>query len=292
MKFRGSVALTVLLLAAVSFGQDLNTSWKHGSERTKCEDLEISSSDYEVARAEQQFTIPAGQAVNVIASKNGGVYVSGWDQPQYSVTACKAALAEKAADARQLLGQVNVVNNGGQITSTGPDDRRWLIHYIVRVPHNAEFTAESYNGPMSVRDADGHISVKSHNGPLSFRHFTGNGEGETTNGPVSVKASQGNIRVSTTNGPLTLDIDRAQYDGELNASTKNGPVTLHVPEGFTTAFLVEGGYGPMSCSSSICKQANVIRERGSRRIEFGESPKIKASTHNGPVSVAARGDTL
>lgn len=47
----------------------------------------------------------------------------------------------------------------------------------------------------------------------------------------------------------------------------------------------------MSCSGSICGKATKTNERGNRRIEFGTSPKVKASTHNGPVSVGdLRGD--
>ncbi len=286
------VLFTVCLVAAAGVSQTTSVGWERGTEHNKCEDLKVTSMEYQVARAEQQITIPAGQPVTLTGSKNGGIYVSGWDQPNYSILACKFGFGETSADAQQMTSQINVVANAGQVTTTGPDDKHWMVHYIVRIPRNADLTASTYNGPVSVHDADGRVNLKTHNGPLTFKNFTGTAEGETQNGPITLKGSQGSYNVSTVNGPLSLELERAQFQGELTATTRNGPVSLHVPEDFNTAFLVQGGFGPISCNSPVCKQANIVRERGNKQIEFGKSPKIKASTQNGPVSVSPRGDEL
>ena len=282
------VTTGMLALTASAMAQDMSTNWKHNSDRTKCDDLVITSSDYEIARSEQQLSVDPKDAsqLNLEGSRNGGIYISGWDQPGYQILACKAAFADTSADAQQVLAGVNVSRNGSQITTTGPDDRKWVISFIVRVPHKADLTASTYNGPVNIRDADGKINVKSHNGPLSINHFSGDVVGETRNGPVSYTGNGGNVNLSTVNGPVNLRLESAEWTGDLSARTENGPLSLRVPDNFTTAFVVEGGWGPMSCSTSICDKSTKVNERGDRRIEFGSSPKIKASTHNGPVSVS------
>lgn len=287
--------LAVAALVASAPAQDMNTRWKHGSDRTKCEDLQITSSDFEIARTEQTFTVEGKQDVNLEGSRNGGVYVSGWDQPNFQVTACKAGFAEKMDRAKELVAGVNVAASGGKITTNGPEEKegeRWVVHYIIRTPHGANLKASTYNGPASVRDADGKIELYSRNGPVSVKHFKGDVIGETTNGPVDYVGNGGNINLHTTNGPVNVHLESAEYSGEMSATTRNGPVTLALPNGFNTAFLVEGGWGPMSCRSAVCDKAHQVRERGNQRIEFGDNPKIKASTRNGPITVGTNDDDL
>jgi hypothetical protein len=285
--------LSVLALTVGGLAQNMNTNWKHGSDRSRCEDLQITSSDYEIARSEQEFTIDQKDAaqLNVEGSKNGGIYVAGWDQPTYKVSACKAAFAETDAEAKQILAGINIGRNGTQLTATGPEAKYWTVNFIIRVPRNGDLTANTYNGPVEAREVEGKLSLHSHNGPVSIRRCTGSVVGETQNGPVSFTGKSGNIDLATQNGPVSVNLEAAQWNGEMSARTTNGPVSLHVPENFESAFLVEGGYGPMSCSGTICDKATKTNERGNRRIEFGSSPKVKASTHNGPVSIGnLRGD--
>src|SRR6266581_5678570 len=179
--------ISVLALTVAGMAQNMNTSWKHGSDRTRCEDLQITSSDYEIARSEQEFSVDAKDAsqFNVEGSKNGGIYVSGWDQPTYKVTACKAAFAEKDAEAKQILAGVNVGRNGARLTTSGPDSKYWVVNFIIRVPRNGDLTASTYNGPVDARDVEGKLNLHSHNGPVSIKRCTGDVTGETENGPVS-----------------------------------------------------------------------------------------------------------
>ena len=285
--------LSVLALTLCGMAQNMSTTWKHGSDRTKCEDLQITSSDYEIARSEQEFSVDLKDAsqLNVEGSKNGGIYVSGWDQPSYKVTACKAAFAESDAAAKQILAGVTVGRNGASLTTSGPDTKYWVINFIIRVPRNGDLTASTYNGPVDAREVQGKLNLRSHNGPVSIKHCTGDVVGETQNGPVSFSGRSGNVDLTTQNGPVSVDLEAAQWTGAISARTTNGPVSLNVPDNFESAFLVEGGYGPMSCSGSICGKTIKTNQRGNRRIEFGDSPKVKASTHNGPVSIGnLRGD--
>ena len=278
---------TVIALATGVMAQNMSTNWKHGSDRTHCEDLQITSSDYEIARSQQEFSINLTEApqLNIEGAKNGGVYVTGTDQPTYKISACKAAFAETDAEAKQILAGINVGRNGDRFNATGPQEKVWTINYIIQVPRNGSLTASTYNGPVEARDVAGKLNLRSHNGPVSIKHCTGDVTGETHNGPVSFAGKSGNVDLTTVNGPVSVRLESAQWNGALSARTDNGPVSLSLPDNFESAFLVEGGMGPMSCSSSICAKATKTNERGNRSIAFGESPKVRASTHNGPVSV-------
>ena len=285
------ITSTVLALAVGGMAQSMSTNWKHGSDRSKCEDLQITSEDYEIARAEQEISVTDAHQLVLDGSKNGGIYVSGWDQPSYKVTACKVAFAERDSEAKQILAGINVGRNGTQLSTTGPESKHWAVHFIVKVPRNADLTASTYNGPVDARDVEGKLNLRSHNGPVSIKRCNGDITGVTQNGPVNFTGKSGNVDLTTQNGPVDVNLESTQWNGAVSAKTQNGPVSLRLPDNSETAFLVEGGYGPMSCSGSVCGKATRTNEQGNRRIEFGESPKVKASTHNGPVQVGTlRGD--
>ena len=44
--------------------------------------------------------------------------------------------------------------DGGELRATGPDGRRWFVHYKVRVPDGANIDIEADNGPISISDVD------------------------------------------------------------------------------------------------------------------------------------------
>lgn len=291
---RGCSLLAIItLLAAAAFADDLNVNWTRSDRRSSCNDLKVEALGREVARAEQQFSMAQGEVtgVSIKAARNGGVHVYGWSEPRYEVAACKVAIGENATEAQNRLSQLRVTNSRGTITAEGPgepDDhnRNWMVYFIVRAPKNATLSAEAYNGPVSVYQFSGKLTARSHNGPISLKHTTGEVTGETHNGPVDFTGNTGTVSLKTENGPLSLKLDARQWtSGTLTASTHNGPVQLRVPEEFESAFLLQGGHGPLGCRGAICEKTTRDNRQGSRKIEFGSSPIVKATTQNGPVTV-------
>ncbi|HUC53671.1 MAG TPA: hypothetical protein VMR90_06475 [Candidatus Cybelea sp.] len=256
---------------------------------TACSDLRIRFDDQDaVVRSEERTLTKAEAAVlQVEPHTNGGVQVVGWDNANYSVTACKAAAA--SGDAERILSEITMSIEGGRVSTKGPgDDEEWTVYLLIRTPKSATLDLETMNGPLSFYDVEGKLTARAHNGPISLKNFSGDAEITAVNGPISLDRSRGSVRIHTENGPISVELEGTTWSGTgLTADAKNGPVTLMVPSGYQSSFVVEStNYAPVSCKASICENARKTWDDEHRRIEFGNSPAmIRLSTVNGPVSV-------
>jgi DUF4097 and DUF4098 domain-containing protein YvlB len=220
--------------------------------------------------------------------ENGGIQLQGWDRGVYSVTACKAVPAGRG-DAKQLLSEIKLSVQGGQISVTGPARHNdWTVFLLIRTPQAAEVELKAHNGPVSLYKVDGKVTARGTNGPISLEDCTGEADIAAVNGPISYSGAGGKLRLHTENGPISVALDGANWNGGgLVAEAVNGPLTLRVPSGFQSSFLVESnGHSPMSCHASICGDARKTWDDNRRRIEYGSgAPRIRLSTENGPISV-------
>lgn len=261
-----------------------------------CADLQIRFDDRDALIKSEEHTITKAEAptLRVRPHTNGGVQVQGWDQNNYSVTACKAA-ADFNGEAERVLSQIAVMVQAGEVSTQGPNDEGndWTVYLLIRAPKGSTIDVETLNGPLSLYSVDGKVTAHTTNGPISLQDFSGDAEITAQNGPISIAASSGNVRVRTQNGPISVDLKDKTWNGAgLSADATNGPLTLFVPKDYQSSFLVESrNYSPMSCHASICENARKTWDDNNRRIEFGNSPAvIHLSTVNGPVSVRSPGD--
>lgn len=222
-------------------------------------------------------------ALSLRPSHNGGVAVEGWDQPDIEVTACKSA------DEQSRLSQLRMVINGGDVTSEGPDESGWTIHFVVRVPNGINLTAEAHNGPLSFRRVNGTVNAHTQNGPVSVQDCTGTINADAHNGPITVSGSSGKVKAEAQNGPVTIRLKDSEWQGEgLEASTHNGPISLRVPANYRSGVeVVSEGRSPFSCR--ICKsEQRTWDDDGTKRVHFGAPGApvvVRVSTVNGPVSI-------
>jgi hypothetical protein len=261
-----------------------------------CADLHIRFDGRDAVVKSEEHTITKAEAptLRVRPHRNGGVQVQGWDQSNYSVTACKAA-ADNDGEAERILSQMTVLVQSGEVSMQGPNDadNDWTMYLLIRAPKAAAIDVETANGPLSFYSVDGKLTAHTTNGPISIRGFSGDAEIDAQNGPIHIAASSGNVRVHTQNGPISVDLKDKAWDGAgLSADATNGPVTLFVPSDYQSSFVVEArSYSPMSCRASICENARKTWDDTNRRIEFGNAPAvIHLSTVNGPVSVRSARD--
>ena len=274
----------------------VNISGGHRQPANDCSDLRIRFDDMDaVVRSEERTVTKAEAAVlQVRPHANGGVQVVGWDNANYSVTACKAAAA--SGDAERILSQITMSIEGGRVSTKGPgDDEEWTVYLLIRTPKSATVDMETMNGPLSFYDVDGKLTARAHNGPISLKNFSGDAEVTAVNGPISLDGSKGSVRIHTENGPITAELAGNTWSGAgLTADAKNGPLTLMVPNGYQSSFVVEStNYAPVSCRASICDNARKTWDDEHRRIEYGSSPAmIHLSTVNGPVSVQDSRESL
>ncbi|MGH9314955.1 MAG: hypothetical protein ACRD1S_17360 [Vicinamibacterales bacterium] len=259
-----------------------------GRDVTSCSDLTVTS-DEEVARANESLTAPAGSPVKLTASRNGGVWIVGSHATQVEIEACKIAVASSIDRAQELLAGIRVQQQAGGVAAAGPAGSRWHVYFIVRAPRGSNVGAETSNGPLSLRDADGTFSMQATNGPIAISNSRGTIDARTQNGPISLKGGAGGLNLRVQNGPLSIKLDGAEWEGSgLTGETRNGPLSLTVPGGYRSGVLIEAdGHSPMRCSR--CADARRTWDDDKRRIEFGGGPPIiKLTTSNGPVSVEQR----
>jgi hypothetical protein len=261
-----------------------------------CADLHIRFDEREAVMKSEEHSISNAEAptLRVRPHTNGGVQVQGWDQNNYSVTACKAA-ADFNGEAERILSQITVTIRAGEVSTQGPndEDNDWTVYLLIRAPKAATIDIETMNGPLSLYSVDGKVTAHTTNGPITLRGFSGDAEITAQNGPISIAGGSGNVRVRTENGPVSIDLKDKTWNGAgLSADATNGPVTLFVPNDYQSSFVIESrNYSPMSCRASICDNARKTWDDNNRRIEFGNSPAvIHLSTVNGPVSVRSSKD--
>jgi putative adhesin len=275
---------------AASHHHSVNIHDGHRHPITDCSDLRIEFDDRDAVVRSETRTLSKAEApvLKVHPHANGGTQVVGWDQNNYSVTACKAVAP--GDDAERMLSQITMSIENGTVSTRGPsgegDD--WTVYLLIRAPKSAAIELETTNGPISLYDVDGKLTAHAHNGPISLHNFSGDAEVTAQNGPISMEGSSGNVRIRTENGPINVDLKGTSWNGSgLSADAQNGPVTLRVPSGFQTSFVVEStNHAPMSCQASICGSARKTWDDEHRRIEYGSSPAVvHLSTVNGPVSV-------
>ena len=285
----GAALLAGANYAFASHGFNFST---HGTVST-CDDIEIGNQwgDYqrEVARAQEEHTLPAGTALNVTAYHNGGASVIGWDKNETQVVACKAATAESQPEAQRLLQSLKVNVTGGNISGDGPqssDDESTWIYFIVHVPKNVNVTARSSNGPIEVRRANGSFDLEARNGPIALDGVSGTIRARTQNGPIAFTGSGGDVELTTQNGPIAVSFDQKQWEGKgLVARVQNGPLSIAVPTDYASGVEVTtSGHAPIVCSA--CEMSSSYT---GTTIHLGakDAPVlVRLSTVNGPVNIA------
>jgi hypothetical protein len=290
MTKRDLVLTVVALLAAIpSLSQDYTQS-STGQART-CADLNMSFDQRATARAEQSLSFPLSEAPKLSfgESHNSGIEVTGWDRNEYSVTVCKVAAAATEAEAQQVLTQVEVQRNGGNLTVIGPEnagEQRWNAILLVMAPRSAGLDLSVHNGPISVENMAGGGEMRAHNGPIKLKDSSGDFVVETHNGPISYTGRAGTVKLNAKNGPISVELAGEQFTGQLTGEAKNGPIRLMLPPKFTSGVEVENYNAPMSCDADLC-QGNV-RMDGHHLTIGGSNAVIHLSTEHGPVTVQNR----
>jgi hypothetical protein len=275
-----AIALILALIALPALANGRHEDFRNSAEECSARNVRFSD---EPSFVKKEVIEPGNLRSLKVSVTNAPVSVEG-GAASYSITVCKAA--ELASD----LDAIRVTLEDGELKATGPDDRRWVVMYHLRVPRGADLDLSAKNGPLSIYDVEGTVVARSHNGPLSLRNIDGNVDAETQNGPISISGGSGTMKVTATNGPLSVNLSGGSWNGTLDASTKNGPLSVNVPRDYASGVVVEArGRGPVNCRADGCERFWRNHDDDSdepRRIELGHGPvNVRLSTVNGPVTV-------
>ncbi|MFI5207289.1 MAG: hypothetical protein ACHQX4_04640 [Gemmatimonadales bacterium] len=237
-----------------------NGSWRE-DRATFCEERSMG------------WSARSGGALNVDASPNGGVSVSGWDRDSIDVTVRIQTQADVADAARQIAQQVRIAHDGDRLNAEGPSSRRhesWSVSYVIRAPRHTNLDLNTVNGPLAASDVTGTLRLTAVNGPLSL-----DGLG-------------GDVHAHAQNGPLHVSLQGSRWDGAgLDAETQNGPLTVEVPDGYNAAFETGTINGPMEIDFPVTVQGRI--GTGAQRhltTTLGSGgPPVRVVTTNGPAVI-------
>lgn len=255
---------------------------------TSCDQIRMTSSeDREVARSEDRLTLPqTSSTVHVESSRNGGIYVYGWDRQDFGVLNCKAALSDDRGTAERKLQEIKMSFDAGQLSVQGPEDGDWTSYLIIHAPQTSSLALTGMNGPISISDIAGKIEVHNTNGPFAIRNSSGEISAQITNGPISYSGNGGDVHLRAENGPISVHLAGNSWNGKgLDAEATNGPLSLKLPNNYSSGVLVQTrGYSPFHCSG--CEGARKDFDDHNKSVQFGSGdPVIRMSTVNGPVSI-------
>jgi DUF4097 and DUF4098 domain-containing protein YvlB len=300
MKLEGVIylaAATLCLGATLLPGQTRTTTRNHNlsintrGDAEKCADLQVTS-DGQVAQSTDSFSFRRSEApvLEMNGMDRGSIRVLGWNNADFSVEACKIAVAEDRAAADQTLRSIAVSRTAGRISSTGPASEavQWMVYFIVHAPKDASLDLETRNGPISVRDITGNVKVRAVNGPIGLDNVGGTVDAHTQNGPISFSGSGGDVHLNAHNGPIAVKLAGEMWNGtQLDARTVNGPVAFTAPENFHSGVRIEtSAHSPISCRLGACQNAWTDARSDQHVLQLnGSSSAVRLSTTNGPVSI-------
>jgi len=287
---RRLIAAAALLLAPSLFAHDhsrnMSITTDDYDDVTSCSQIRVTFDHEAALRAEEELPVGSLRSLKIVSDQHGGVRVSGWDQPRYAVTVCKAAAS---AD---VLRAVNARLSGNEVTASGPDgDQQWVVYLLVHTPRNATLDVTAHNGPIGLHGVNGTLTVRATNGPVSLKDSSGTIDATTVNGPIALAGGSGNVKISATNGPVSVKLTGTRWDGTLDATTQNGPVSLKLPRNFGSGVDVTvKGHGPISCKAEACRDVKRSWHDDDndrpRQLSFGTGARnVTLSTNNGPVVV-------
>jgi hypothetical protein len=267
-----------------------------------------------IAEERQTLSRAAVQLLDVEGSRNGGVSIRGWDQPDILIKVCKLASADDEATAQAILNQLTLSTEGGKVRAREPEkpaDRKfsWTVQFSIFVPRDLAIQASVYNGGLSLHNLVGKVNGRSQNGGISISKSGGtesaielyavnggvslkNVEGKinahTDNGGISLSGGSGDVKLDSRNGGIVVRLPEGSWAGELlEARSQNGGLTLHVPEGFSSGIEAEtSAHSRLDCRLPECPQDRGQTEREPKRVQLrGLSPVVRVSTRNGSLQI-------
>jgi hypothetical protein len=285
------VAGWFLTPAKTNAAKNRNLSVNSQGNAEHCSDLKVTSTG-EVAQANDTYTLSKAEApiLEMVGMDKAVLQVRGSDRADYSVEACRIAVADDRAGAEQAVRAISISHTAGRFSSSGPtsDDVNWQVYFLVHAPKDASLNLETKNGPISVSGVNGTVKLRATNGPVSVNDCAGMVEVHTANGPISFNGGGGEVHLIAQNGPISLNLAGEVWNGsQLEARTVNGPVSVNVPDSFRSGVRLEtSGHSPVSCAANACRGAFTDLTSNQRILQLnGSQDTIRVSTNNGPVSI-------
>lgn len=232
----------------------------------------------------------ANQPLSIRAEKNGGISVTTWDGPEFSVTLCKQVAADDESAARKILDETKLAVDGSTVSVVAPegsDSSNVATLVLVKAPQNANVSLKVKNGGASIYKFSGTAEAETTNGGISLKNSTGKLTVHAKNGGVSIRDCGGDVNANVTNGGLSIALPERWEGKGLEAHTQNGGLAISIPKNFSSGLeVVASEYVGVVCKGTACQNAQKTKEDGRQTLRLGAGePQIHASTQNGGVVI-------
>jgi hypothetical protein len=213
------IVLLFLIFAVIPASGAMAESWEKIDNSSWCNEKAsfFSKSVCEV----REITINEHWGdIAVEGSPNGSIEVEGWDKDRIFIQAKVQAKAGSKEKAKELMSEIELVADGGEIKADGPkfiytnfSGKTWSVSYRIKVPVKTDLELASVNGGITVEKIQGEIEAK------------------TVNGGINLEGVTDDVNVRTVNGGITAELDSKRWNKkEFEARTTNGSISLVVPE--------------------------------------------------------------
>jgi DUF4097 and DUF4098 domain-containing protein YvlB len=274
-------------------GSHASITMNSDSPNENCTDqLRVNEAEFRAnMRDEETKTIP-NQPLTIKGEDNGGIAVSTWDSPEFSLKLCKQVAAADEATARKVLAETHLEINGSQISVQVPKEDDFVLGtlIVVKAPRNATLDLHVQNGGVSLNNFTGTAEAHAQNGGISLRHSSGKLTAKAENGGVSIKDCGGEVTAEVENGGLSIALPE-HWDGKgLEAHAQNGGLVISVPKTFNGGLEVAAlRETSLICRDDICSAGERSVEGGHKIFRMGgANPQVKASTENGGIIIQER----
>ena len=269
-----------------------------GSYRSSVDSLSDDCSDHlqnygqhydSVVRGEESRTLP-NQPLNFNAEQNGGIQITTWDKPDFSVKLCKQVASDSDEKSRKVLADTRLTVNGDTVSVSAPEDREDYslgTLLLIKAPREAQVTLKVHNGGISVRRFTGTAEARAVNGGISLKESHGKLTAHAQNGGISIQDCGGDVVAEVQNGGLSINLPE-QWEGKgLDAHTHNGGLVIGIPRNFASGLeITTSNHVSIVCKDDACENGQRTWDEGHRIFRMGSgSPQIKASTINGGVVI-------
>ncbi len=244
---------------------------------------------------ERTVGLAAGGEV-VVEATNGSIHVETWENDEVRVVARKKARADDAAEARQLLAEVEVKieerEDSVRISAETPRSSGWFggdsvtVSFEITMPASAELDASSKNGSVEVRELGARARLETQNGSITAKGVGGPLEAESNNGSIKAYDVKGAIQAETTNGSIKAEIDGTDLGDDMRLATTNGSIELRLDAGVAASIDARTRNGTVSSDFEGGTQ-----DRRKRTLELdlgGGGPRVELESSNGSIRVRER----
>lgn len=273
----------------------MSAASENKSDSDSCGDHLRASWDFKSHVEDESTVALPNQPLQIKAQHNGGMRVTTWDQPGFSIKLCKQAASDSESRAREVLNETQISVKGSVVSVAAPkggNDYSVATVLLVKAPKDAVVNLSAHNGGISLQGFNGTAEAETQNGGISLHHSSGKLTVKAQNGGISIGDCGGEVSVTVQNGGMSVALPERWEGKGLEAHLENGGLSISVPKNFSAGLEVSGSnYVHFACKASACEGAEQVAEGGRRVLRIGGSnPQIRATTGNGGVTIHERDD--